>query len=133
MKLLISWLPAFLIASCSYVPTPSGQYAVLVGGKGHLEYTPGGAMAYTYSNEKSFQHATQAVTTIAAATAAAYIQNAKETTTQLQSANATAATVNAQNNAAKAAAAAAGAETTKAGINGGLFTPEATKFIQPQP
>lgn len=99
MRPWFACLLALLLASCSAIPTPSGKYAVMLGGKGHLEYGPGGTMAYTYSNEKSFQHATQAIVAVAASAASASVSKAKEVTTQVKDTNATKATINASNNA----------------------------------
>ncbi len=98
--------------ACSWVPTPEGNHAVLMGGKGHLEYYPGAGMAYTYSNEKSFQHATQAITAIATAAASAAVQKAGEVTKQAQDANATTKAIHASDNALKAKELEAKAATT---------------------
>ncbi len=97
---------SLLVASCSWVPTPDGNHAMLVGGKGHLEYAPGGVMAYTYSNEKSFQHAMQAATSLAASAALGAIGKAKEVTAQTKDTNAANVATNASNNAAATAQAA---------------------------
>lgn len=69
MKALLLFI-ALCGASCSMLPTPvsngkgGSAVAVLVGGKGVLNYNADGSMAYTYSNEKSFQHAMQTVSTL---------------------------------------------------------------------
>lgn len=122
IPLILASLGSLLFTSCSVIPTPGGQYAMMLGGKGHLEYGPGGTMAYTYSNEKSFHHATQALVAVAGSMASASVSKAKEVTTQ--QANASAAKTAQQKIAADAA-------TEQARINAQSSTiqavPEAVK------
>ncbi len=90
MKAILTLILACACASCSMVPTPvtngkgGGAIAMLVGGKGVLNYNADGSMAYSYSNEKSFQHAMQAATSISLSYIG-YLNNlAKEVTTRFE-------------------------------------------------
>ena len=105
----INLVAGLILSACSITPTPvknakgGAAYAWQLGGKGMLDYKPDGSMTHVYSNEKSFQHFTQAVTTVAAAGFALSYQKAAELTTRAQNANATKQAINASNNATKVA------------------------------
>lgn len=79
-----------LCVSCSFVPTPvktgkgGATVAMLMGGKGMLNYNADGSMAFTYQQEKSFQQAMQTAG-VAAAGYFSYLGSvAKELTTRYQ-------------------------------------------------
>lgn len=92
MKSILATIVAGACASCSIIPVPvpngngngGGSIAVLMGGKGVLNYNADGSVAYSYSNEKSFQHAMQTAATLGTSFIG-YLNNlAKEVTTRFQ-------------------------------------------------
>lgn len=90
MKHILLMAVALLCASCSMVPTPvpsgkgGGMIAMLVGGKGVLNYNADGSMAYTYSNEKSMQHFLQTAASLGMSYYTYLGQAAKEVTARYE-------------------------------------------------